>query len=74
MNRIASYICLCSEPKKNKNNILKNILQSGNIHQSIANRDNHHKGHETRWDTASEEMADLEISLAGLRDLGHDGS
>lgn len=50
------------------------ILQSGNVHQPIAKGDDHGKGDETRWDTAREEVADLEVSLAGLRDFSHDGS
>jgi hypothetical protein len=49
-------------------------LQTCNVHQSITERDDDYEAHQTRWNTTGEEMADLEVTLACLRDFGHDGS
>jgi hypothetical protein len=60
--------------KKKKKAEPASPLKTRNIHETIAEGHNHHKGHQTRWDTPGEEVADLEVALTGLWDFGHDGS
>lgn len=48
-------------------------LQPGGVHQSISKGNNHHIRNHTAGNASSEEMPDLQVALAGLRILHHDG-